>query len=106
MCIRDRVWAAVRLRWTEDCGVWAKASVWRAVTRNTCNARVSGRNKDGDTLKAELHELVALTSLVVFWQVLFLFTITDRHDVGRLVDTALELALVAFWRVVVRIGRV
>lgn len=48
-------------------------------------------------MQAELQELCALALLVLGWEVVFLLTVRDGDDIGRLVDTALELALVASW---------
>lgn len=57
------------------------------ITSARSNPRVSGGDHDADALHAELHELVALSLLVVGWQIVFLSAIADADDVCWLVNT-------------------
>lgn len=66
-------------------------------SRRTCNTGITRCNEDGDTLHAELHEFVALSLLVGSGKIGLLTTVRDADDVGRLVDSTLQLTLVATW---------
>ncbi len=47
------------------------------------------------TLKAQLHNLAALSLEIVLWKVGLAFSIRNRDNTGERVDAALSLALVA-----------
>lgn len=52
-----------------------------AVVGAACsNSRVAGSDDNRDTLHTQLHELTALTLLVVRRQVVFLLAVRDRND--------------------------
>lgn len=82
------IWAVNGEGRVED-GAIVQAAVWSG------NAGVSRGDDDGDTLQAELHVFAALALLVVYRRLGFVAAIRDRDHVGRLVHTALQLALVA-----------
>lgn len=72
----------------------AKATVGVAVVAAPgCDPGVTGCDDDTDALHAKLHELVALTLLVICWKIVLLLAVTDADHIRRLVDAALPLAL-------------
>lgn len=79
-----------------------QASVRVVVACGAGHARVAGGDDEADALQAELHELVALPLLVRGRRVGLLAAVRDRDDVRRLVDAALEVALVSCFSAQVR----
>lgn len=95
------IWAVVGPSWVEDVVVWAETSRWSVIAAESdggvSNARIPAGEEEGDSLKPELEVFVALAFLVGDRNVGFLAAVRDGEDVCRLVDAALELALVAVW---------
>jgi len=77
----------------EDVLLWAEtAGRGVDVVGEGGDAVVAGGEEDGVPLQGELHELVALATDVVVWQVGFGLPVGGGDDVCGLVDAALECA--------------
>jgi hypothetical protein len=82
------------------------AAVTEALAAGWPDARITRGHHDGDALQPQFHKLVALPLLVRVGQGGLVATVRDRDNIGGLVHTALQLALIAarcrvrVWRVV------